>query len=84
MHKFLSIGVLLLCGAGAAAETITTTDGAVYVRAADGHFYPAAHFRTVAPAPVASPPIRISPSYYWPAPAYPNGGCSNGKCYPVK
>jgi hypothetical protein len=100
MRFLLTLCALLVLALTASADTIVTTDGKSYTRAADGHYYPTAHVTpggavvtqvpTVRPAVYAVP--MTVPSYrpsYAPQhlPAYPfaQPGCANGRCpMPVK
>lgn len=73
LRALLTAAALALAtGATLAADLgprITTTDGASYVRAADGHYYPAAHV-TAAGAVATAPAVRSA------AGACPGGSCA--------
>jgi hypothetical protein len=86
----LALAAPLCLAAPATAETITTTDGMRYTRAADGHYYPSPHV-TAAGAVVLTPAaVRPAAPYlpshapqHLPAYPFPQSNCPNGKC-PLK
>ena len=69
-----------------AGDRVTTTDGASYTRAADGHLYPSAHVRadgSVSDEPVAPGASRdavltpaVRPNYT----VHPQAACPGGSC----
>lgn len=90
MRYVLTLCALCALSLTASADTITTTDGKSYTKAADGHYYPSAHVTqtgaVVTAAPTVRPAVYALPSYapqYLPAYPFPAQTCPSGKC-PLK